>query len=158
MVYDTDFMLLKFNLERFIKACEKSKNQKTTKGIKISEIQGTFKGFKCHATFGSGNLNKRPGLAFLKDDNQVINGIYPIILYIPDANEFLICKGVSFNNKPSSEWKITDKDTPFPSTKYNDKRGEYSFIRNVYSLDEFDDITVECIQKDIIDIIEDFPQ
>ena len=157
MTNDNDKTLLIFNLKRFIKTCEKSKYQTTTNGLKLKDINGTFRSFKIKPTFGSGNLVKRPALAFLKDDNEVSKGIYPIIVYISDRNELITCKGVSYDNKSSKKWRIiNENDVPFTQTIYNDEKGKFSFLRNSYSLDKLDDLIIEKIIQDIINIIEDY--
>ncbi len=158
--YNSDFELLKANIKRFIQACNQAQNQTTTKGLKLNEINGTFEGFKLHASFGSGNLTKRPALAFLKDNNTVSQGIYPIIVYIPERNEIIICKGVSYDNKSPIEWvKITEEDIPMPKTSYGDEKGKFSYVRNFYQLDEIDNNDIiQKIQKDLSHIIEDYPR
>lgn len=155
-----DFLLLKFNLQRFINTCKQAQKQKTTKGLKLREINGTFEGFQLHANFGSGNLTKRPGLTFLKDDNTVSKGIYPIIVYISNRNEIITCKGVSYDNEPLMKWnKIVNEDIPLPDTIYNDKKGQFSYLRNIYNLDELTkDETILKIQNDITEIIKDYPR
>ena len=157
---EQDFLLLKFNLIRFIDACIQAQKQKTTKGLKLSHISGTFQGFKLHPSFGSGNLTQRPVLAFLKDGNHVNKGIFPIIIFIPDKNEIITCKGISYDNKSDMQWKqIVEKDIPFTETIYNNERGQLSFLRNVYKLDELTkDKTILEIQNDINEIIKDYPR
>lgn len=157
MINNDDQILLKCNIKRFLKAYEEVKHQTTTKGTKPSEIKGSFLGFKIKATFGQTNLVKRPALAFLKDDNKILKGIYPIIVIIPDKNELIICKGVSYDNKPQRKWKIiNEKDIPLNQTIYNDKKGQFSYFRNSYSLNKLDEQTIEEIIQDITNIIEDY--
>ena len=73
------------------------------------------------ASFGSGKVKKRPLLAFLKDENTIPNGIYPLIIFEPALNEFIVCKGISFDNKPSLKWIMnTRDDIKFKNTKYKD--------------------------------------
>lgn len=157
---EQDFMLLKFNLKRFIENCEIAKTQRTTRGLRLNTINGTFKSFKLYPSFGSGNLTKRPGLAFLKDDNTVSKGIYPIIVFIPDSNEIITCKGVSYDNDSNMKWeRITNKDIPISETKYSDEKGKLSYLRNSYNLDELNNNEIiQNIQKDIDSIIDDYPK
>lgn len=158
MPNNNDKDLFKQNLEIFLEMCEKSKSQKTIKGLKPSDINGTFNGFKFKANFGSGNLVKRPSIAFLKGNNTVNNGIYPIIVYIPDKNKLITCKGVSFDNKSNKNWSriLEDIDILFKDTPYYDKKGQYSYFRNSYSLVNFNEKDIENIMQDIQDIMEDF--
>ncbi|MFY4743107.1 hypothetical protein ACOTVT_05920 [Aliarcobacter butzleri] len=154
---NSDKTLFECNLKRFLEICRKTQFQTTTRGLKLKDINGTFYGFKIKANFGSGNLVKRPSLAFLKDNNTVSKGIYPIIVYIPDKNELITCKGVSFDNKSDRSWsKITKKDIVFENTPYNDEKGKYSYFRNSYNLDNFNGNMIENIIQDIINIIEDY--
>jgi 5-methylcytosine-specific restriction protein B len=160
LMINSDLELLKFNLKRFIEVCKKAQSQTTTKGLKLKEISGTFQGFKLHPNFGSGNLTKRPGLAFLKGNNTVSRGIYPIIVFIPESNEIIVCKGVSYDNKPPIQWaKIIEKDIPLEATQYNDEKGKFSYLRSIYQLNDLDsDYTIMKIQNDIVSIIEDYPR
>ena len=157
---EQDFILLKCNLKRFIENCEKAKTQKTTKGLTLKTISGTFKGFKLYPSFGSGNLIKKPGLAFLKDDNAVSKGIYPIIVFIPDSNEIITCKCVSYDNTSNMKWeRFTNKDIPMSETNYSDEKGKWSYLRNSYSLSDLGNAEIILnIQKDIYSIIDDYPK
>lgn len=157
MIKNDEKTLLFFNIKRFIKTCKESQNQKTTKDLKLKDINGTFQNFKIKPTFGSGNLVKRPALAFLKDDNEISKGIYPIIVYIPNKNELITCKGVSFDNKSSKNWsRINENDIPLIQTIYNDEKGQLSYFNNSYNLDELNDQTIEKIILDIENIIKDY--
>ena len=155
--YDSDFLLLKFNLQRFLKLCEQAQKQTTTAGLRLKDVQGTFRGFELKVSFGSGNLVKRPGLAFLKDGNQVSKGIYPILVFIPEFNELILCKGVSYDNPPEMEWIINEKDIPFSLTKYSDEKGKYNYFINAYSVNDFNEDMIKDIQLDLERIIEDYP-
>ena len=159
MNIDSDFELLKCNLNRFIKTCKQSQKQETTRGLNLREINGTFKGFTIKANFGSGNIIKRPSLAFLKDGNVVSNGIYPIIVFIPEYNELIVCKGVSYDYKAKMQWKkIRNEEKLYNETKYADERGKFSYLRSVYSIENINDDTIKYIQRDIENIIEDYPK
>ena len=155
----SDFSTLKSNLETFLDICtEKTNEEKTTKKSKPSDIRGTFKGFNFKANFGSGKVAKRPLLAFLKDENTISNGIYPLIIFEPSFNEFIICKGISFDNKPNTQWiKNVRSDVKFKNTKYKDGLRTNSYFRNSYSTNKLTDTTLEKIQKDLESIINDYP-
>ena len=153
-----DFSILKCNLEIFLEKCIQHKTETTTKGLKPSNINGTLQGFKMKASFGSGKVKKRPLLAFLKDENTISNGIYPLIIFEPSFNEFIICKGISFDNKPDKQWrKNVRSDVKFKNTKYKDGLRTNSFFRSSYSTNKITDTTIEKIQKDLESIINDYP-
>ncbi|WP_294967072.1 hypothetical protein [Sulfurimonas sp.] len=153
-----DFSTLKCNLEIFLEKCIQEKKEKTTKGSKPSTINGIFKGFNIKASFGSGKVKKRPLLAFLKDENTISNGIYPLIIFEEKSNEFIVCKGISFDNKPNKKWKInTRDDIKFKNTKYKDGLRTNSYFRNSYSTNNMTDSTIEDIQKDLESIMNDYP-
>lgn len=154
--YDSDFELLKFNLERFLNLCKQAQNQTTTSGLRLKDVNGTFEGFSLKATFGSGNLIKRPGLTFLRDGNEVNNGIYPILVFIPEYKEIILCKGVSYDNKTNNLWKITTDDKPLSDTKYADEKGKYSYYRSSYLINDINDEIIKKIQHDIKEIIKDY--
>ena len=155
----SDFSILKSNLEIFLEICmQNTKEEKTTKKSKPSNIRGTIKDFKMKASFGSGKGAKRPLLAFLKDENTISNGIYPLIIFEPSFNELIICKGISFDNKPNSKWiKNVRSDINFKNTKYKDGLRTNSFFRSSYSTNKMTDRTIENIQKDLESIMNDYP-
>jgi len=157
MEYIDDFSKFEFYLKLFLKKCIQSKKQNTTSGLKPSDIKGEVNGFKMKASFGSGKLVKKPLLAFLKDDNTISNGIYPLIIFEPSLNEFVICKGISFDNKPSIQWgKIVKEDIKFKDTKYKDGLRTNSYYRNSYLTDNMDENTIKSIQKDLESIMSDY--
>lgn len=151
---------LAMNIRRFLFLCKQALSQKTTKGLKLKEVAGTFKGFSIKATFGSGNLVKRPALAFLKDGNEVSHGIYPIIVFVPESNHLLTCKGVSTDYDPPlcMSWLINDiLDKPLQSTCFSDERGRKSYVRNDYKCDEVSEkIMIESVIEDINAMIKDY--
>jgi len=148
------------NIKRFLDLCQQAISQKTTKGLKLKEVAGTFKGFTLKATFGSGNLTKMPALAFLKDGNEISRGIYPIIIFVPESNHILTCKGVSTDYAPSVHvsWFVRDiLDTPFQSTPFYNERGRKSYLRNDYKCDKISEKTmIESVIEDINAIIKDY--
>ncbi|MDA7817318.1 hypothetical protein N9A28_03950 [Sulfurimonas sp.] len=154
-----DFSILKRNLETFLEICmQKTKEEKTTKRSKPSNIRGTIKGFNLTANFGSGKGAKRPLLAFLKDENTISNGIYPLIIFEPSFNELIVCKGISFDNKPNTKWiKNVRSDINFKNTKYKDGLRTNSYFRSSYSTTNLTDTTIENIQKDLESIMNDYP-
>ena len=158
MENDTDFYNLKTILKRFLEQCIVSQEQTGTKGLKPSLVKGTFKDYDLKASFGSGKVKKRPLLAFLKDENTISNGIYPLIIFEPAFNEFIICKGISFDNKPNLKWIMnTRSDIKFKNTKYKDGLKTNSYFRNSYSTNDMTDRTIENIQKDLESIMNDYP-
>jgi len=154
----SDFSTLKSSLGIFLEICEQKRNEeKTTKRSKPSDIRGTFKGFNIKANFGSGKVMQRPLLAFLKDENTISNGIYPLIIFEPSFNELIICKGISFDNKPDKQWiKNVRSDVKFKNTKYKDGLRTNSYFRSSYSTDKLTDTKIENIQKDLESIINDY--
>ena len=153
-----DFSILKSNLEIFLEKCIQHKSEKATKGSKTSNINGTLKGFKMKASFGSGKVKKRPLLAFLKDENTISNGIYPLIIFEPSLNEFIVCKGISFDNKPNLKWIMnTRDDIKFKNTKYKDGLRTNSYYRNSYSTNDMTESTILDILEDLESIMNDYP-
>ena len=153
-----NFSILKSNLEIFLEKCMQQKSETTTKGSKKLNIDGIINGFTMKASFGPTKAKKRPLLAFLKDENTISNGIYPLIIFEPSLNEFIICKGISFDNKPDSKWVInTRDDVKFKNTKYKDGLRTNSYFRNSYSTNEMTDATIQNILKDLESIMNDYP-
>ena len=154
-----NFSILKSNLEIFLEKCMQQKSEITTKDSKKSNIDGIIDGFTMKESFGPVKAKKRPLLAFLKDENTISNGIYPLIIFEPLLNEFIICKGISFDNKPNLKWVInTRADIKFKNTKYKDGLRTNSYFRNSYSTNEMTDTIIKEIQKDLESIMNDYPR
>lgn len=150
---------LQFAIKKFLALCLKVRSQKTTSGLNLKEIGGSFHGFRLKAAFGSGNLAKRPAIAFLKDENKVNKGIYPIIVFVPEANCILTCKGVSTDFDPPvmSSWIINDNDKPIAQSEFAEPRSIKSYLRNKYLIDlSPEDILIELIVEDMEAIVRDY--
>ena len=150
---------LKIVIKKFLDLCYKVSSQTTTIGLNLAEVGGTFHGFRLKAAFGAGNLSKRPAIAFLKDGNEVNEGIYPIIVFVPKTSHLLTCKGVSTDNDPpiKAHWIIHDYDQPIAQSEFSEPRSIKSYLRNKYLISQFSNNEyIENIVEDMEEIIKDY--
>lgn len=63
-----------------------------------------FEGLRVKVSFGKGNVARIPWIAFLADQQEVNEGIYPVLLYFKEVKQLLLCYGVSETNAPKLTW------------------------------------------------------
>jgi len=137
--------------EQFIEDA-KSGNQKT------KHYPKTYKGLKVKASFGQGGLAKVPWVAFLKQEEEVKRGIYPVFLLYKKLNCLILSYGISKTNPPESSWNVSDKQTTseYLKEKYglSDDTYSESFICGAYEVDK--PLDKDKLEKDMEQIIEDY--
>src|SRR4029077_15106304 len=60
--------------------------------------------------FGQGNAAKVPWIAFLGNQQEVQDGVYPALLYYKAAGVLILAKGLSETNAPSRTWRTGATD------------------------------------------------
>lgn len=135
-------------------------SQAKTDNLKKQGYPKTYQNLEVKVSFGAGNTAKIPWIAFLKEPNKVMDGIYPVYLYYKEFNRLVLAYGMSETNNPGNEWNI---ENPISLTNYfynNDmgKPDRYgtSFVKSVYNLEE--ELDQELIQNDLNEIIEEYAQ
>ena len=58
---------------------------------------------------GQGQASNVPFIAFLGKDQEVQNGIYPVVAYYKNHDVLFLAYGVSVNNQPALKWDADDK-------------------------------------------------
>ncbi len=117
-----------------------------------------YNGFQINMSFGAGQFASKPWFAFLKDDNVVQNGIYPIISYFYDEKILVIGKGVSDANAPERQWIRKNNDNDWQELPANIRACHNCTYRKYYeNINSIDDLTDEILEE-IIDIIDELIQ
>ena len=94
-----------------------------------------------------------PFFCFLKDGNEIRNGIYPAVLYYVEKNILIVAYGISSDNPPKIQWKnATNKITisSFWRKKYKEEGPKYgtSYIEKSFTLP-----LLEKNKKQVVDSI-----
>lgn len=76
--------------------------------LKTRHYPKEFQSLQMKVSFGQGGLAKVPWIAFLRDGQQVQNGIYPVYLFYKEFNCLVLAYGVSQNNLPKINWPDVD--------------------------------------------------
>lgn len=79
--------------------------QAKTESQAIKHFIGNYAGLKVRVSFGQGHLARVPWIAFLKGENTVRSGIYPVYLYFKSLDLLILAYGVS-ESAASNSWKI----------------------------------------------------
>lgn len=115
-----------------------------------------FEGLRVKVSFGKGNVARIPWVAFLADQQEVNQGIYPVLLYFKEVNELLLCYGVSETKPPKMSWgELPERPTVKQWFLQNHKRipDRYgaSFVMQAYDVEheidaeEMTDLLTEMI-------------
>ncbi len=130
-------------------------------GSKIKEPQDGYLNTSPIISFGLGRFSEVPWIVFTAHDQEVMNGIYPVILFYLEQKIAFLCFGVSETNTSEIQWntsfisglkKVSDI---LPSTnKYKD-----SFVHSTYSINKLssNESTTE-LTKNLKYLIENFHQ
>lgn len=112
-------------------------------------------------SYGLGRFSEIPWIVFTAHDQEVMNGIYPVILFYLEQKIAFLCYGVSETNTSEIQWntsfikKLKKVSDILPSTnKYKD-----SFVHSTYSINQLssNEITTE-LNQNLIYLIENFHQ
>lgn len=108
--------------------------------LSTSDFATEYNGTKIKVSFGKGNQARIPWIAFLKDNQTVSNGIYPVYLYYKDKGLLILAYGVSETNVPDLKWNIPNlKSIQSFFLEKNlgqpDRYGD-SFVFKVYHVDQ----------------------
>ena len=89
------------------------------KDLRTSSYPSEYRGLQIKVSFGQGAFSKIPWIAFLTGEQQVSNGIYPVLLYYRDARVLILAYGVSETNQPVNSWRdlMTRRLLPNSSAK-----------------------------------------
>jgi len=91
-------------LETFLKQAKKEVI--TTKGHGYLK---SYKDCKVKISFGKGRISNVPWIAFLKGDNEIRSGIYPVILYYKKIETLVVAFGIGSYFETDKVWLIDPK-------------------------------------------------
>lgn len=131
-------------------------NQAKTTDLTTSHYENTYANLKVKVGFGQGTQARIPWIAFLKENQTVQNGIYPVYLFFKEKKLLILAFGVSETNRPTDNWKLQD---PITIESYFEKnnlgfpnRYGSSFVYKTYKTDR--EINKETINTDLNNIIQ----
>lgn len=105
-------------------------------------------------SFGLGRFTSIPWIVFTNYEQEVMNGIYPVLLYYTEQKKVLLCYGISESNSPRINWDdsiLKNRQRVDDVINSPEKYGA-SFVHQIYDFDEIN-------QPNIIDkLIEDLKQ
>lgn len=109
-------------------------------------------------SFGQDSPTKVAWMAFLGEDDQVDNGIYPVILFYKEQKKVIVAYGVSEKNKPTKEWGLQDDAKTIGDYFGQDENIQYkdSYIKSVYDIKTQKEAekNSEAIAKDLNEVID----
>lgn len=130
--------------------------QSETDNLKTKHFKSNYNGLKVKVSFGQGAKAQIPWISFLGKDQKTSEGIYPVYLYIKEANTLVLAYGVSEENKPNLLWPSEARSIPILNFFIENKlpipkRYLSSFVFKTYDLDE--QLIPDTINKDLDNII-----
>jgi 5-methylcytosine-specific restriction protein B len=78
--------------------------QTKTSNLATREYPETINSYNLKVGFGKGNQAEIPWIAILCDNQEVMNGIYPLYLFYKNQDKLLLCFGISETNEPTDFW------------------------------------------------------
>lgn len=125
--------------------------------LKTRDYLKKYRGCAVRVSFGAGTPTRVPWMAFLKDNNQVSKGIYPVFLYYKEKDILILSYGVSETNQPDTKWDFETAPQTISSyfeNNYNQTPFRYggSFVYKAYNVNELNRNVVINDLNSIIDI------
>src|SRR5690554_1723761 len=122
------------SLIRFIK-------QANQDDLRTSSYPKKFNDFIVKIGFGMGTPARVPWIAFLKFDQEVQKGIYPVYLYYKSKNLLVLAYGVSATEEPERDWDFNES-SPETVQEYFHNNGlgtvaryQNSYVYKAYEVD-----------------------
>lgn len=151
------------NITDFIKASNAQIPGKPVKpegAIYNRQTEKFFNGLKIKVSFGIGRATSSPWIAYLQKDQEVSNGIYPVLLYYMEDHLLILAYGISQTYTPGASWPGTKSlitIEEFYEKNLNKKPRNYgsSYIYQVYNPESFSE---KQIQKDITKLTDYYKQ
>lgn len=143
----------------FYETLDKFLKQAQNGGLKTKEYPSSFEGLDVNVSFGVGNIAQIPWISFLFDGQKTSKGIYPAYLFFKEFDLLILTYGVSETESPTINWSL-NKDVEsinsyFSKQGLKAKRYGSSYIYRVYNINE---LSSEQIEKDLIDIIQQYKE
>lgn len=113
---------------------------------------------KVQVSFGKGRVSNVPWIAFLRGDDEIRCGIYPVILYYKKIKTIVVAFGIGTYFETDKEWEIDDqyKNRTIKSELGNRYDGtipyKKCFVYSYYDVDK--SINLKEVNDDIDSVIE----
>lgn len=140
-------------------------------GLKTKEYTKTIGELSIRVSFGQGGPARVPWIAFLHDSQNIMDGIYPVLLYFKSLDTLIFAYGVSETSVPAKTWgpEIMDNCTTIDSY-LEGKQDRYgsSFVYKSYVVSYKDDepqlinketgnsVTSKSFEKELEDILDTY--
>ena len=129
----------------FKKILEKFISESKTDSLIVKDYPKFYEDYVLKVSFGKGRVAKSPWIAFLKNQNEIRKGIYPIIILYKAHNLICIAYGVSTYFQPSYNWKFIDKKKTigefYNELGFNNVQYADSYIAQSFPIDNLDFIS-----------------
>jgi hypothetical protein len=110
-------------------------------------------------SFGLGRFSSVPWIVFTNYHQEVMKGIYPVLLFYLEDEKVLLCYGISESNKPEIEWDqrlLKGKSKVSKIIQNPEKYGE-SIVDKVYDLKSFSESDyLNIVLQDLDELISNF--
>ena len=128
-------------------------------GSKIKPVMEEFAYTSPVISFGLGRFSEVPWIVFAAHNQEVMNGIYPVLLFYLEEDTVILSYGVSETNNPKSEWDkifligLLKNSEGLPSIK----KYLNSYIQSKYKLSELiKGKEKEVLVEDLLKLISKF--
>jgi hypothetical protein len=110
-------------------------------------------------SYGLGRFSSIPWIVFTNYNQEVMKGIYPVLLYYLSHGKVLLCYGVSETNEPEYNWdnRIKTERKRVSDIIENPEKYGNSFVDKIYDLKNINDsLIIDQIANDLAQIINNF--
>ena len=112
-----------------------------------------YNGYKLDISFGKGRFANKPWMAFLKDNNKVQEGIYPVIAYFYDEKILVVGKGASDTFQPKLLWDKKDDDKSWQTLPADINACHNCLYKRYYTIENINS-NQENILDEIVSLID----
>jgi hypothetical protein len=128
-------------------------------GSKLLQAKSKYLDTSPVISYGLGRFSAVPWIVFTAHDQELMNGIYPSLLFFLEEQTAVLSYGVSETNSPNVNWsKSYLKGSKTISQVFeNPEKYGNSYVKNTYQLsDLLDSSKLTEISKDLMDLIHNF--
>ena len=131
----------------------------TYAGSNIRDAEDCFMNTSPVISFGLGRFTSVPWIVFTNYGQELMDGIYPVLLFYPEHNQALLCYGISETKKPKITWGqnlIGNLSMVKDTINSPDKYGE-SVVHSSYSISELSqNIGIDKLTNNLSELINNF--
>jgi len=128
-------------------------------GGNVKKSEDCFENTSPIISFGLGRFTHVPWIVFTNYSQQLMNGIYPVLLFYTEQKKIVLSYGISETNTPKDQWSKafvgslrTVSETIPEADKYCS-----SFIYKIYDIDHsYDKKNMDALIIDLEKVIKDF--